>query len=227
MKKIGLLIIATNKYSQFIQPLISSADKFFLKNHNVTYFVFTNQELNIDTERNIERVETEHREWPWMTLGRYKIFTNNSELLSNMDYIYYCDADMRFENEVGDEVLSELVATQHHGYYMMRGTPETNSNSLACVYPYEEMQYFAGGFNGGTSESYLKMAKKLSKNIEMDFDNGIIAVWHDESHLNRYLIDNNPTKILNPSYCFYEHVSDSRFERKLVALQKNHEEIRN
>lgn len=225
--KIGLLIIATNKYSQFIQPLIDSADKYFLPGEEVTYFIFTDQSIDIQTNRNYIKVDTEHREWPWMTLGRYKIFSNSSDILKGMDYLYYCDADMRFENLVGQEILSELVATQHHGYYMKRGTPETNTMSLACVYPNEEMQYFAGGFNGGSSESYLKMAKTLSKNIDIDFSNEIIAIWHDESHLNRYLIDNNPTKILNPSYCFYEHIVDPRFERKLVALKKNHEEIRN
>lgn len=31
--KIGLLIIATNKYTDFLQPLISSADEFFLNLH--------------------------------------------------------------------------------------------------------------------------------------------------------------------------------------------------
>ncbi len=225
--KVGLLIIATNKYSRFIQPLISSADNFFLPNQEVTYFIFTNQKIEVETTRQIQIIDTEHKEWPWMTLGRYKIFSNSHETLSTMDYLYYCDADMRFESEVGDEILSDLVATQHHGYYMQRGTPETNPLSLACVYPYENMQYFAGGFNGGKSENYLKMAKQLSENIDTDYSKGIIAIWHDESHLNRYVIDNKPTKILNPSYCFYEQSIDARFERKLVALQKDHDEIRN
>lgn len=35
---IGLLVIATNKYIKFVQPLITSADKFFLPNDEVTYF---------------------------------------------------------------------------------------------------------------------------------------------------------------------------------------------
>lgn len=225
--KIGLLIIATNKYAQFVEPLISTADKYFLPNEEVTYFIFTNQNIDIKTERKYIKVETEHSEWPWMTLGRYRIFSNNSETLKEMDYLYYCDADMRFENLVGQEILSDLVVTQHHGYYMMRGTPETNPLSTACVRPDEEMQYFAGGFNGGSSQQYLKMAKQLADNIDLDYSKGLIAVWHDESHLNRYVIDNKPSKILNPSYCFYEQSIDSRFERKLVALQKNHEEIRN
>jgi len=224
--KIGLLIIATNKYVDFLQPLISSADEFFLPNKDVTYFVFTNTDIDIKSKRNIKKIEVAHREWPWMTLGRYKIFTENSSYLSDMNYLYYCDADMRFENIVSDEILSDLVATQHHGYYMTRGTPETRPESLACVYDNEDMQYFAGGFNGGTLESYLKMAKKLSDNIDTDYSKGIIAIWHDESHINRYFIDNKPTLILNPSYCYYENSTDARFEKKLIALIKNHKDIR-
>jgi histo-blood group ABO system transferase len=224
--KIGLLIIATNKYTRFLQPLIESADEFFLKGKDVTYFVFTNEEINIDSERAVVKINVDHKEWPWMTLGRYKIFANNKDELSKMDYLYYSDADMRFVGDVGDEILSDRVATQHPGYYGTRGTPETNTNSLACVNLNEEMQYFAGGFNGGTSEEYLKMSKTISENIDIDYSKEIIAIWHDESHMNRYFIDNKPTKILNPSYCYGESM-DIPFDKRLIALDKNHSEIRN
>lgn len=223
--KIGLLIIATNKYVTFLQPLISSADQFFLNNEDVTYYIFTDKDIEIDSFRKVVKINTEHKDWPWMTLGRYKIFTDNSEYLSEMDYLYYCDADMRFVSNVGYEIIGELVATQHPGYFGGRGTPDTNPLSTACVFPHENMQYFAGGFNGGSSKEYLKMAKKLSNNIEIDFSKNIIAIWHDESHMNRYFIDNKPTKILNPSYCYGESMNIP-FERKLIALDKNHSEMR-
>lgn len=223
--KIGLLIIATNKYTSFLENLIKSADKYFLKNEDVKYFIFTNKKEFIITEREYEIIYVEHKEWPWMTLGRYKIFHENNDKLKNMDYLYYCDADMKFVGDVGNEILSDIVATQHPGYYGTRGTPETDPKSLACVYPYESMEYFAGGFNGGSSIEYLKMSEHISKNIDIDYSNGIIAVWHDESHLNRYLIDNKPTKILNPSYCYGESMNIP-FEKKLIALDKNHIEIR-
>ena len=87
--KIGLLIIATNKYTEFLKPLIEGADDFFLKNHDVTYFVFTNKDIDIQTNRKVTKVFTNHKEWPWMTLGRYRIFTNNREILSEMDYLFY------------------------------------------------------------------------------------------------------------------------------------------
>jgi histo-blood group ABO system transferase len=223
--KIGLLIIATNKYTEFLQPLITSADQFFLKDKEVTYFIFTNQNIDISTNRNIIKIGVEHKNWPWMTLGRYKIFSDNSKVLSKMDYLYYCDVDMQFVGEVGGEIISDRVVTQHPGYYGERGTPETNPISLACVFQHEEMQYFAGGFNGGTSKEYLKMSKMISNNIDIDYSRDIIAVWHDESHMNRYFIDNTPTLILDPGYCYGETMNIP-FEKKLIALNKNHTEIR-
>jgi len=225
MNKVGLLIICTNKYTRFLDPLLRSADQYFLKNQDVTYFVFTNQEVELATNRKVVGTYVDHKEWPWMTLGRYKIFSDASEELSKMDYLYYCDADMLFVGEVGDEILGDRVATQHPGLYGTRGTPETNPQSLACVYPHEEMQYFAGGFNGGKSEEYLKMAKVISDNIDIDYAKGVIAVWHDESHFNRYCVDNPPTKVLSPSYCYGESLHIP-FERKLIALDKNHAEVR-
>lgn len=219
--KTGLLIIATNKYIDFLPNLIESADKFFLPNNDVEYFVFTDQEdLNLKSDRKITVLKTEHKQWPWMTLGRYKIFNDNKSTLKNKDYLFYCDVDMLFCDTVGDEILSERVATLHPGFNGGRGTPETNPNSLACVYPFEKMQYFAGGFNGGSSDTYLKMCEKLSKNIKTDHDNGVIAIWHDESHMNRYFIDNPPTKILGVEYCTPSNSINKN--TKLSALVKNH-----
>lgn len=224
--KIGLLVIATNKYISFLNDLLSSADEYFLPDQNVEYFVFTDHKvIGIESKRKINLVKTKHKPWPWMTLGRYEIFSSNAEYFAGTDYLFYCDADMKFCNTVGTEILSDRVATQHPGYYGTRGTPETNSNSLAYVSEFESMQYFAGGFNGCSKKEYLKMSDTLSKNIQQDYDNNIIAVWHDESHMNRYFIDHPPTKILDPGYCYGES-SKPPFTPRLIALNKNHKEIR-
>ena len=87
--KIGLLIIATNKYTQFLQKLISSADKYFLHGEDVTYFIFTNHNINIETERKVIKIDVEHKPWPYMTLFRYKIFDTNAACFENMDYLYF------------------------------------------------------------------------------------------------------------------------------------------
>ena len=228
--KIGLLVIATNKYINFVPPLLQGADEFFCKNHEVSYFVFTDHPDKLTPgPRKINQIHVPHKEWPWMTLERYKIFTDNHEELKKMDYLFYCDADMKFVAPVGSEILSERVATIHPGCFLWnrRGNPEKRPESLAYIAPEEEIPtcYKCGGFNGGTSKEFLQMSQILSQNIIEDYKNDIIAEWHDESHFNRYMLDHPPTKVLSPSYCFGEGYP-LPFEPKLVALEKNKDELR-
>lgn len=227
MSKIGLLVIATGKYTRFVSPLWESAKKHFLKNHDVTMFLFTD-DLNFPVDEKQVLIPQQHMVWPGSTLFRYNVFYNSKEKLKDMDYLFYSDADMLFVNEVGDEILGELVGTRHPGFFQSPRnafTYETNPKSLAFVPSHEGTTYFAGGFNGGTASSYLNMCKVLSERISEDYSNGIIAVWHDESHMNRYFIDNPPTVALSPSYCYPESW-DINVEKKLLALDKNHKEMR-
>lgn len=39
--KIGLLVVVANKYIRFLAPLARSAERHFLKNHEITLFIFT------------------------------------------------------------------------------------------------------------------------------------------------------------------------------------------
>ncbi len=228
--KIGLLIIATNKYTQFLQSLISSADEYFLNNKDVMYFIFSNKEILLETKRNYKIIEIQHKEWPWITLERYKTFSNNSEELSKMDYLYYCDVDMLFVDYINDEIIDERVGTIHPGFYMdvklSNVALEKRLESLAYIEPNKLKRYYAGGFNGGNSLEFLKMSKIISDNIDIDYlKYNIIAEWHDESHMNKYFLENPPTKELDPSYCYPESWS-LPYKKKLVALDKNHSEIR-
>jgi len=223
--KIGMLLISTGKYDVFVEPLLQSARKYFMNNHEVTFFLFTDSE-KWKQEKDVVTTYVKHEPFPAPTLKRYEIFNNNAGILKDQDYLYYCDVDMLFVSQVGDEILSDSVATIHPGFLGRRGTPETRKESLAYIGPEEEMTYFAGGFNGGKTQMFLDMAKTLSENIKKDLSNDIIAIWHDESHMNRYFVDNPPTKILSPSYC-YEQNRILPFDKKLIALSKNHREMRN
>jgi len=231
-KKVGLLIVATGKYIQWMQPLIDSADKHFLPDQEVIYFVFSDckmhlydNEVNLKSQRSIIMLQHERLGWPHDTMMRPAVYYRYREFLSRMDYLFATDVDMLFVDTVGNEILGNLVATQHPGFVGKRGTYETRRSSAAYVAPYEGTCYFAGGFNGGTAKEYLKLCKTVTDNIEKDRVNNIIAVWHDESHINRYFIDNPPDVILSPSYCYPEswHLP---YKKRLLALDKNHAEVR-
>lgn len=231
--KIGLINIATNRYMEFAENLYNSADKFFLSNegYEVHYFLFTNLPGKIKRD-NLIVTNQEHYPWPGMTLRRYEIFCKNEDILSDMDYLYYCDIDMLFEGYIGNEIIGESVGTIHPGFWnapVHIMSYDRNPLSKAYVPFTEGKRYYAGGFNGGTSNNFLKMADTIYRNIEEDQKIGYVAQWHDESHLNRYFIDNPPEITLDPSYCFpkdavWAQNHPYRESRKLCALEKNHSE---
>ena len=225
--RIGLLLISTGRYDIFLQPLIDSVDKFFFRNDNITIYLFTDKidiKLLHSDRINIIIILTEHKPFPYATLLRYKYFTEASDRIDT-DWCFYSDVDMRFVSEVGREILpskSGLVATLHPGFYNGGGSWCTNTKSTA--YTINRIKYYAGGFQGGTRDKYLEVCKELSNNIQKDEDNGVMAEWHDESAWNFYL-SNHTFKELSPSYCYPESWKIP-FAKKLLALDKNHAEMR-
>lgn len=221
--RIGLLVVATGKYIDFVEPLISSADRYFCPAHDITYFIFTDGE--VPKRNDVVKIDQHRLGWPYDTLMRCGMYATHKNAFMEMDYLFACDSDMKFVDFVRDEILSDRVATQHPGFVGKRGTYETSSYSTACIHPYEAKHYFAGGFHGGSRDEFIKLATTMLNNITIDLENNLVAIWHDESHLNRYFIDNPPTKILSPSYCYPESWQ-LPYQKRLLALDKNHTEIR-
>jgi len=232
--KICILNIATNKYINFVEQLLESVEENFLNGHDISALVFTNHEIE-EVSDNVKISQIEHEPWPIPTLKRYHYFMSEAEYISQFDYCFYMDVDMRIEDKVGDEILGDLVATQHPGFWWKdknQFSYERRQISTAYVPMGEGNMYYAGGFNGGKPEHFLKMSEQIVKNVDEDAKKGLVAVWHDESHMNRYLIDNPPSIELNPSYCYPEAVRfnpggwNVPFDAKIVALEKNHAKVR-
>ena len=81
---VGLLIIATNKYIEFVAPLWESTKNFFLAGtpHKIHMFVFTNMP---DVPEGTTRIQHDHQSWPYPTLMRYRAFVDNEQALAGMD----------------------------------------------------------------------------------------------------------------------------------------------
>lgn len=240
-QNIGLVIMATGKYLTFAQEMIDSAEKFFLINHKKTYFIFTDQksevsEIIMPKGNSIVYIPQARLGWPYDTMMRASVYLKNFKYLHGCDFLFAIDADMKFVANIDDKILSERVAVLHPGFPpKKRGSYETRKSSTAYVANDEGVYYFAGGFHGGSKKEFLKLCSDLTKNINTDLEHNLIAIWHDESHLNRWFIDNTPTSILDVSYCYPENARTmdpsiwpylSKFQPKLLALAKNHAEVR-
>lgn len=225
MSSVSLCVIATGKYDGFVPRLIESARRYFLHGRDVTYSIFTDSVIILtESSRSFNPYLTPHLPWPLPTLLRYHEMTRT---IRGYDYTFYIDADMEFVRPVGDEILGDLVAVQHPGFFgkpRHEFTYETNPRSRACISAHEGTHYFAGGFQGGSREHYGKATAWMRDAINEDLRNHAIAEWHDESHWNRYLASMPPSIILSPDYCSTPQMRHDT--RKIVALDKEHEALR-
>lgn len=210
MYKIAILYICTGKYDVFWKDFYESSEKYFLPKHKKTYFVFTDAEnLYAEGNENIVKVDQSNLGWPNNTLLRFEMFERVLSSLKDYDFIFFCNANLLFLEEVNEEFLpieEGLLAVIHPGFYNKKPTDfpyERNEKSLAYIPMGEGKRYFMGGLNGGRAEDYIRLIQELNARIHRDLEHDIIAVWHDESHINRYLIDNK-AKILDSGYGYPE-----------------------
>lgn len=213
-----------------------SSEAFFLPDFHKHYYVFTDaEEIITDPNKRIIKVFQQKLGWPYDTLFRFKMFDSIRDLLLNHDYIFFLNANIRFLQTVGNEILPDnqerLMCVLHPGFYNKERkefTYETDRESTAYIPANKGEHYFMGGFNGGVSSDYLKLIATLKNNIETDLINNKIAIWHDESHLNAYLLEKKK-KILTPSYGYPEGW-DLPYPPKVLILDKTkwggHEKLR-
>ena len=220
--KVAILYICTGRYAQFFDGFYESAEQYLLQGVEKRYFVFTDQ-AQLTKAENVELLITPCRGFPEDSLFRFDRFLEIREQLKDYDYTFFFNANMRFVAPVGDELLEErLTAVLHPGYFdkpEWRYPYERNKQSTAYIPAHEEdYLYYMGSLNGGKTEDYLALAETCSRHIHEDWEKGIVACYHDESHLNRYLREHR-CKPLSPSYAYIEG-KELPFEPKILLIDK-------
>lgn len=232
-KKVGILYICTWDYDIFWKDFYLSAEKYLLSDENFEkhYFVFTDKEEIFDysVNPNIHLIAQENLWWTYATLMRFHMFNAQEKLLSQMDYLYFFNANLAIQRKIwSQEILPKkdqlFVFCQHPGFFNKSAktfTYERNSNSLAFIPKWKGKYYIAGGLNGGKAAPYLNMCKELKNNIDEDLSKDIIAIWHDESHLNAYLyhLEESEFYLLSPEY-LYPEAWKLPFEKKILIRDK-------
>jgi histo-blood group ABO system transferase len=223
--KVCVITIATGRYIQFVEKLLDSIEDNFLLGHDISCLLFTDNEID-EVSENIKISKIEHKVWPEPALKKYNYIYSEKKYLKDFDYLYLFDADVYFVDKVDNEVLQNLVGVLHP-YKILEDKSvypyESRKESSAYIADENRDKYYAAAFVGGKSENFLKMSKVISERVSQDEKNNIIAVWHDESHLNKYFNENPPTA-LSPSYMFPEELINNPnypWKPKIIAVNKD------
>ena len=231
--KVAIIFIGTNKYLDFLPTYYEGIEKHFLPNSEKTIFAFTDGELD-DTPDNIKVYHQEHLEWPYITLKRFEIINKARTDLDSMDWLVFLDADTRVVDTVTEEEFfsDKPYFGVHHPCHALKMQPhteypgafETNTNSRAGVTEEDDTSmYYQGCLWGGRVPEVLDMIEELDSRVEEDLSNDVIAVWHDESQLNKFYSEvKEDVHLLGPEYAYPEVFQDyCNFEPKIVHLAKD------
>ncbi len=229
--RIAILYIATGKYIVFWKDFFASCEKYFLAGYQKEYFVFTDAiQFEHSKSDRVHTIPHQQLGWPYDTLMRFHIFSKIEEQLKAFDYVFFFNANMLFVQPVTpEEFLPDginddgLLVTLHPGYFNqpLSNFPyeQEQGNSTAYIKKGEGKNYFMGGLNGGMTQAYLRLIRSLKNNTQADLDRNIIAKWHDESQLNKYMLNKQP-KILSPAYGYPEG-RKLPVEPKIIIRDKN------
>lgn len=244
---IGVCVHATGQYLAYAQALLRSLEQYGFPGQVLHFYVFTDRCAEVERWKTDSRVSvcaipTEHRPWPESTILRFGDYARHRSAIAG-DLLLFLDADMELRNDVGPGLLPRtwpggIALVRHPGFYeppqaqrcsifrravkalRSRGSWETSPASLAFLEESKHRVYVCGGSWMGINEAALDLCELLASRISRDTQNGVVAVWHDESHLNWWAA-HHPCQLLTPEYCFvdgYDHLQG--LVPRIVALEK-------
>jgi len=225
-----ILYICTGNYHVFWDRFYETCESNFLRNISKDYFVFTDYNDNLISNGNVKQIYQVDLGWPDNTLKRYHIFKkalNDGVNSVGYSYLFFFNANCEFLSEISIKDLGldnkNLFAVEHPGFIEKSYedcTFEKNSRSAAYLEPKKYSKYVLGGINGGKYSAFLSAIEQMSIWISSDLDNDIIAVWHDESHWNKYVSERD-VNILDYRFGYPEGWPNLPLKPKILIRDKN------
>jgi len=232
--KVAVIFIGTEKYLNFLPAWYEGCEQFLLPNVDKKYIIFTDGEIP-ESPDNAIVYHQEHLEWPFITLYRFKMIQKCFDDIQDCDWLLFLDADMRVVDTVNTEDLidetKKYIGVHHPCHYLkmqphdeLPGSFDVTPLSKACVAESDDLSvYVQGCLWGGKLPYVMDMITELDQRIDDDYKNNIIAMWHDESHLNKFYIENRKDVfVASPSLAYPEIFAKAcTFEPKIVHLSKD------
>ncbi|KAM6927684.1 N-acetyllactosaminide alpha-1,3-galactosyltransferase-like isoform 1-T2 [Xenentodon cancila] len=235
---VALTVFAIGRYlDAYLETFLKSSELHFMLGLPVTYYVFTDTpekvpNIKLGAQRSLKIIKVErHSRWQDISMTRMKTISDfiESDIRHHCTHVFCFDVDQVFTGRFGAEALGDLVALLHAYYYhalKIYFTYDYNPKSKAYMET-GDFYYHAAIF-GGSWKSVKALTESCYKSILEDKKNNVEALWHDESHLNKYLWLHKPSRVLSPEYCWDANIRyrwDIRV-RRLLWAPKHYDTLR-
>ena len=254
--KVAISFIGTNKYLDYLPQYYENIEKYFLPNSEKTILAFTDGELEDTPDNlkvyhqehlpwpyiTLKRFEIINKAREEIKKNDWFVFIDADALpvatITEEEFLWRCCEAST------DQV--PLFGVHHPCHYLMMpphnelpGAFDQNPKSEAYVdfnnedTPWKMSEestrprpYYQGCFWGGQVSEVCAMIDELELRTNKDLEQNVVALWHDESHINRYFLDNpDIVYTFGSEYAYPELFSEvCFFEPKIVHLKKNNSE---
>lgn len=201
-KKIGIVILATNAYFVLGVRFIKKFMHHYHGESRIKFYFFSDEDPTNYLSDDVEFAffNQSHTSWMSATNSKFKNIVDIREhLRSEVDYVYYFDADTNVSRSFTEEwFLGDLVGGEHYGNRSFLANGQGfDRNPIGHSYvpldsplPYT---YHYGAFFGGTTENTIKFCETLTQYQIEDQAKGYEPPVNDESYINAYFHFNPPT----------------------------------
>lgn len=239
--KIAIAFIGTGKYLNFLEDYYATFNEKLMPKDDKHFFVFTDGDIEdtpdnitvIDIAEDADIKQSDYDPSNWYNLmhqsvgglRRFSIIKMIEDQLKEFDWFVFIDADMYCVETVENffDETKPFFGVQHPTFHkdwthhMKRNNGQVphdrNEKSVCYVDPSEDDEiYLQGCIWGGKIPEVLDMITELENRVKIDIVNKVLARAHDESHLNRFRLDNKEKfNILPPKYAFPGNLSENEF----------------
>lgn len=170
--------------------------------------------------------------WPWDSLGRHSLMLRHEALWRHFDVVFALDSDMLVSGVWDDRALlgpdgstpAETIGSLNAWFYalpfkslsydkrrLLVSRKPLSSAFISAEEGEKQALYYAGGLLGGTPSGFAAILRATVQLSRDDFAKSpkTVALWHDESYINRYFASNPPCLILGPAFVYPEPPASS------------------
>lgn len=227
--RIGIIYLAIGIYDKFWKDFYPSCEANFCTDSIKGYEVFTDSKrlLSLKLDNVCFHFINDRGFIRNVSAKSECIFSIAEKLKQKYDFIFYLNGNFKIIEVV---TANELIPQEENNFLTILSF-NFNRNRDNRKFPYDRnpdcqayipfgkgIRYYQGGFYGGRTTEVILMSEWIKKQIDYDLKRKVIARWHDESYINRYLLDKNP-KLLDETYAFAEEVMPYR-PHKMILLDK-------
>lgn len=224
--KIAIVYLAIGVYDVFWDEFYRSSEKFLFPDCEKEYFLFTDSKKLLSLQlSNVTVYYHKDEGWVKNVIAKNECILQLKDKLQEQDFLFYINANVEIKDTIlGKDILPKrendflsILSFDHYSNIDKKLYPYERNPESAAYIPYDKgVYYFQSGFYGGRFKEILELVSQCARYAKIDMDNGMMAIWHDESYLNKYLLDHKP-KIIGSTFFSQE---GRNIKSKAIFLDK-------